>query len=278
MAVRPTKLRRESDRSVNKGRGGVIIIWPPRLFFSSTLGGGGGLLITSSGYQSSHHLHLPPYQRSLDRRRTNWVSQWSKLRLKHRERFCGRVCFPHSACGPISAMGSRRSDGDGADYCPPRTRERSRSLVREERLMRTTTSEPAAGSRHSSGPPPPPAPAWTTWPHPGEQFEHKRAGRPRCQRCGRKPGRQCFICGIRVGPGCCLASERPPRCVSHCEPDPEPEPEELKRTPSSSSSSSSASSSPSCAQEAQLDCDFRVPRWFTCTQVAQSNCDLRVLV
>ena len=152
--------------------------------------------------------------------------------------------------------------------------------------MRTTTSEPAAGSRHSSGPPPPPAPARTTWPHPGEQFEHKRAqradgpvhaGRPRCQRCGRRPGRlvQCGICGIRVGPGCCLASERPPRCVSHREPDPEPEPEELKRTPSSSSSSS-ASSSPSCAQEAQLDCDFRVPRWFTCTQEAQSNCDLRV--
>ena len=73
MAVRPTKLRRESDRSVNKGRGGVIIIWPPR-FFSLTLGGG-GLLITSSGYQSSHHLHLPPYQRSLIRRGPTGVSQ-----------------------------------------------------------------------------------------------------------------------------------------------------------------------------------------------------------
>merc|ERR1711994_94264 len=52
-------------------------------------------------------------------------------------------------------------------------------------------------------------------------------GRPKCQICRRQPGRRvtCGICQYRVGPGCCLHSEHPPRCI-FCAQLPEPNPQE----------------------------------------------------
>ena len=46
-----------------------------------------------------------------------------------------------------------------------------------------------------------------------EYVEHP--ARARCQLCRRQPGRRvtCGICQYRVGPGCCLHSEHPPRCI-----------------------------------------------------------------
>ena len=114
--------------------------------------GGGGLLITSSGYQSSHHLHLPPYQRSLDRRRTNWVSQWSKLRLKHRERFCSRVCFPHSEFWTgerpteVSLWSNLRLDGLSSQR-----RRRRRSLPTEDTGKESLPCEEDGGFARGRG-------------------------------------------------------------------------------------------------------------------------------
>ena len=73
-----------------------------------------------------------------------------------------------------------------------------------------------------------PAPEIDTWP-----------SRPRCQRCGRRPGRriQCPICGYLVGPGCCCvhAQNRCRFCIHPEQPEPEPSVAKTKFSPTSAS-------------------------------------------
>ena len=73
-----------------------------------------------------------------------------------------------------------------------------------------------------------PAPEIDTWP-----------SRPRCQRCGRRPGRriQCPICGYLVGPGCCWvhAQNRCRFCIHPEQPEPEPDVAKTKFSQTSAS-------------------------------------------
>ena len=61
----------------------------------------------------------------------------------------------------------------------------------------------------------------------GGEEEPRQHGRPRCQRCARRPGRLVACqggCGKRVGPGCCLYQEFPLALCYDCaswEPEPE---------------------------------------------------------